>query len=106
VGTPAYMAPEQAAGGPVDERGDLFSLGCVLYEMLTGSAPFAGRDVLSVLHKLANYQPPSPLQVVPALPAALSDLVMRLLARDPAARPPSARAAAAALWAIDQPLPA
>src|SRR5262249_43848467 len=60
VGTPTYMAPEQARTAQGDARSDLFSLGCVLYRMATGQAPFAGKDALAVLFALANVDPPPP----------------------------------------------
>jgi len=100
IGTPAYMAPEQARGLPVDGRADLFSLGCVLYRMCTGKAPFAGQDVLVVLLAIAGDEPPPVATVNPAVPAALSELIRRLLAKDPAQRPASAREVAQRLEAL------
>jgi formylglycine-generating enzyme required for sulfatase activity/tRNA A-37 threonylcarbamoyl transferase component Bud32 len=97
VGTPAFMAPEQAMGKPVDGRCDLFSLGAVLYRMLAGRLPFQGSDTMSILMALAN-DTPKPLQELNAdVPAPLADLVMQLLAKDPAQRPASAAAVAEAL---------
>jgi WD40 repeat protein len=92
VGTPAYMAPEQAAGGKVDGRADLFSLGCVLYRASTGHAPFKGSDTISTLLALATEQPTPPHEVNPEVPLALSDLVMRLIAKEPGGRPAYAAA--------------
>ena len=60
LGTPAYMAPEQARGEVVDARADLFSLGCVLYRMLTGQSAFGGKDVMATLMALATHEPPAP----------------------------------------------
>jgi serine/threonine protein kinase len=105
VGTPAYMAPEQAAGQSVDARSDLFSLGCVLYQLLTRRSPFAAPDKIAVLRKLALHDPPPPHQLNAAVPRALSDLVRRLLAKDPADRPATARDVAAALGGIERALP-
>jgi len=102
LGTPAYMAPEQARGEKVDSRADLFSLGCVLHEMATGMRPFGGHDVFSMLTALATETPASPASVNPALPPALSDLIVRLLSKDPAARPPSAKDVAAELGRINR----
>jgi WD40 repeat protein len=102
VGTPAYMAPEQARGEPVDARADLFSLGCVLYRASTGQVPFQGAEALSVLWALANQRPPAPRVVNREIPTTLSDLIERLLAKDPAARPASARAVADTLAAIEK----
>ena len=90
LGTPAYMAPEQAAGQSVDHCADLFSLGCVLYQMLVGTRPFSGADVLAVLSALATHHPPAPHLVNPTVPLALSALVGQLLSKLPGARPASA----------------
>jgi WD40 repeat protein len=109
VGTPAYMAPEQAAGKVVDARCDLFSLGCVLYRMATGEAAFKGNDTVSMLLSVATEKPRPPRLVNPAVPAELSDFILRLLAKRPEERPPSAGAVAEALVTIErgltQPLP-
>jgi serine/threonine protein kinase len=105
VGTPAYMAPEQARGEPVDARCDLFSLGCVLYQMATGELPFRGRNATALLHALAVDRPRPPRQLNPDVPQALSDLVLRLLVKDPAGRPASAQEVSAALAAIAAPAP-
>ena len=82
LGTPAYMAPEQARGEVVDPRADLFSLGAVLYQMATGQRPFQGTNTLAVLNSLANDRPAAPITLVPDLPPALSKLIMRLLVKD------------------------
>ncbi|MGE3806599.1 MAG: bifunctional serine/threonine-protein kinase/formylglycine-generating enzyme family protein [Gemmataceae bacterium] len=97
MGTPAYMAPEQAANQPLDHRCDLFSLGVVLYLMLTGERPFAGTDTMSQLLALAK-DPPRPIQPLNAdVSPALDALTMQLLAKEAARRPGSARAVSAAL---------
>ncbi len=101
VGTPDYLAPEQAAGGPVDGRADLFGLGCVLYRLCTGRRPFEGGGVIEVLHAVANRTPPPPHRLRPDVPRPLSDLIMRLIARDPARRPASAREVARALEGLE-----
>ena len=90
VGTPAYMAPEQASGEKVDGRCDLFSLGCVLYQLCTGATPFAADDAMAMLMALATETPKPVREVNPDVPAELSDLVMRLLAKNPAERPQTA----------------
>jgi hypothetical protein len=100
VGTPAYMAPEQAAGKPVDGRCDLFSLGCVLYRCSTGELPFRGPDTISTLMAVAMEQPRPPRAANADVPPALSDLIMRLLAKNPAGRPASARDVQLALEVI------
>ncbi len=102
IGTPAYMAPEQASGEAVDARCDLFSLGAVLYKAATGESPFGGRDTLSVLHALATRTPTPPHRIVPSLPRMFSGLVMRLLAKDPADRPQSAREVVEAIEALER----
>jgi serine/threonine protein kinase/WD40 repeat protein len=102
VGTPAYMAPEQAQGKRTDGRGDLFSLGCVLYRMATGTPPFSGTDMISTLMAVATEEPRPLEQLAPGLPPALSALILRLLAKDPAGRPPSAQAVADELERIAQ----
>ena len=102
LGTPAYMAPEQAEGGTVDARSDLFSLGCVLYELATGQVPFSGVNTMAVLMAVAMKDPKPPLALNADLPPALSDLIVRLLAKNPKERPATARDVAAALEEIAQ----
>jgi WD40 repeat protein len=105
MGTPSYMAPEQGRGEAIDQRADLFSLGCVLYQMCTGELPFRGTDAVSTLLAVAKDSPAAPRELNPALPQALSDLVMQLLAKDPAERIPSAATVVQALRAIERGLP-
>jgi eukaryotic-like serine/threonine-protein kinase len=100
IGTPAYMAPEQAEGGAVDARSDLFSLGCVLYELATGARPFGGASTMAILMAVALKPPLPPLELNPALPPALSDLLLQLLAKKPADRPASAQMVANTLDTI------
>jgi eukaryotic-like serine/threonine-protein kinase len=97
VGTPAYMAPEQIAGEAVDPRADVYSAGCVLYELLSGRPPFTGATTAEVLRRSLT-EAPRPIEQLRAdVPAALADLVSRALARDPRQRPADGRALAAAL---------
>jgi serine/threonine protein kinase len=97
IGTPAYMAPEQTQGLEVDFRCDLFSLGCVLYQAATGQRPFDRNDIVSTLLAVAKDTPLAPHELNAQLPVPFSDLVMRLLAKDPAQRVASASALARAL---------
>src|SRR4051812_3279969 len=90
IGTFHVMSPEQARGGEVDARSDLFSLGVLLYELLTGRSPFRGRDSLDTLQRLALHQPPPVREVRPEVSRPLSDLVSRLLAKLPEERPSTA----------------
>jgi hypothetical protein len=99
LGTPAYMSPEQADGQPLDGRSDLFSLGCVLYHIATGKPPFQGKTLTAMLRAVAERHPPPPRDVRPELSAALSDLIERLLEKDPNRRPASAREVADTLAA-------
>jgi WD40 repeat protein/serine/threonine protein kinase len=102
MGTPAYMSPEQARGQAVDGRSDLFSLGCVLYRACTGVVPFKGPDVVSTLTALALTSPVSPRKICPDLPQPLSDLIERLLSKNPEQRPASARDVADAIAGIER----
>jgi serine/threonine protein kinase len=104
VGTPAFMAPEQARGEVVDYRADLFSLGCVLYWLCTGQLPFKGTDVLSTLTALATEQPEPPQAIAADVTPVLSDLVMELLHKDPDYRPASGQTAVNVLAAIEDSL--
>jgi serine/threonine protein kinase len=102
AGTPAFMSPEQALGGLGDHRSDLFGLGCVLYRTVTGALPFEGPDVVATLMAVAVKDVTPPRRVNGRIAPALSDLIVRLLEKDPAARPPSARAVAEALRRIER----
>lgn len=92
IGTPLYMSPEQIRGIEVDGRSDVYSLGCVLYELATGYAPFHGLDQTALLYKQVNEMPPPPESKNPSFPPALAEAIMQALAKDPADRPPSAAA--------------
>ena len=90
LGTPAYMAPEQAAGTDATSRSDLFSLGAVMYRMTTGEQPFAGPNMMATLNNLANKHPEAPRTKRPEIPEELSVLIQRLIAKDPEQRLESA----------------
>ncbi|MER6534075.1 protein kinase [Streptomyces sp900105755] len=91
IGSPAYMAPEQAMGGAVGPYTDLYALGVLLHELLSGEVPFAGSTALGVLHRHL-YEPPVPVRRTrPEVPEPLEGLVLRLLAKDPQHRPASAQ---------------
>lgn len=100
VGTCRAMSPEQARGAGVDERSDLFSLGILLYEMLTGISPFQGSNPLATLTKVITEPPPCVDTLRPGLPPRLVALLYRLLDKDPAARPQSAAEVVRELHAI------
>jgi serine/threonine-protein kinase len=85
-GTPAYMSPEQARGDPVDPRTDLFSLGCVLHQLLTGKKPFDGPTLPAIFMKVMQETPAPPSRTQPGLPPSLDDVVARALAKDRDAR--------------------
>jgi hypothetical protein len=101
VGTPAYMAPEQARGQrEVDGRADLFSLGCVLFKCLAGHAPFEGTSIMAVLTKVLLEEPPRLRTLRPEVPATLEALCAAMLQKDPERRPASAAAVEEALAAV------
>ena len=97
MGTAAYMSPEQARGDAVDGRSDLFSFAAVLYEMVTGRPAFSGDTASAVLGTILNDTPPRPSTINPRVPAALDNVVMRLLAKDRGARHQQASDVRAAL---------
>jgi beta-lactam-binding protein with PASTA domain/serine/threonine protein kinase len=90
MGTATYFSPEQARGAPVDPRSDLYSLGCVLYEMTTGQAPFAGESAVAIAYKHVQENPVPPRQIDPALPETLEAITLKCLAKNPANRYPTA----------------
>lgn len=92
IGTPYYMSPEQAQGQLSDERSDIYSLGATLYHMLVGRPPFAGDNFLEVINRHVHESPVPPIQANPRVAEPLSDLVLRMLAKDPDERHPSADA--------------
>ncbi len=83
VGTPGYMSPEQVTGKSIDSRNDLFGLGCVMYAMVTGSSPFCGRHPMEIAHRIVEFKPTPLHKKVPSVPKSFSDVVNRLLEKDP-----------------------
>lgn len=99
LGSPRYMSPEQAMGREVDGRSDIFSLGAVMYEMLTGHYAFDGDNLPAIVYRVVNETPFSAAVLRPQIPAALNDLLMRMLSKKPEARP-DARALVDTLHAL------
>src|SRR5207244_3276972 len=99
-GSPPYMAPEQATGGKVDARADLYSLGCVLFQMLVGRRPFSGDDAVSLVYQHVHSTPPRVDSLVPTVPVELGALVAGLMAKDPGDRPASAEEVQRALGSV------
>ncbi len=91
VGTPSYMSPEQIKGKVVDGRSDIFSLGVVLYEMVTGEKPFPGQNITTVIYKIVNEEPTSPRDIDSSIHPGLNAIIMKSLAKEPAARYQSCR---------------
>src|SRR5579859_161184 len=99
MGTPAYMSPEQCQGLALDGRSDIYALGVVLYELATGYLPFAVKTMSEAVYKHVNTPPAPPRQLRPDLPVPLEDIILRCLAKQPAARFASAADLAQALAA-------
>ncbi|GGW67640.1 hypothetical protein GCM10010381_60760 [Streptomyces xantholiticus] len=101
VGTPPYMAPEQARGFP-EPRSDLYALGCLLFELITGRLPFQAPDTVGYLSAHLTQDPPTPSSVSTGIPAAWDDLVLTLLHKDPGKRYPNAAGLSQALRQLDR----
>jgi hypothetical protein len=100
LGTAAYLSPEQSAGYPAGPQSDLYSLGCVLFEMLTGSPPFTAESPVGIAYRQVHDDPGPPSARRPGLPPGLDAVTARLLAKNPADRPASAAEARAGLLAV------
>ena len=83
LGTPAYMSPEQIVGKRLDQRSDIFSLGIVMYQMVTGQKPFEEDDQRSTMEKIRSYHPPAPRTISPSLPGELEEIILRCMEKDP-----------------------
>jgi serine/threonine-protein kinase len=105
MGTATYLAPEQAQGGPLDARTDIYALGCVTYEMLTGKPPFEGESAMNIAYKQVNEQPVAPRRRNPQVPEALDAIVMTCLAKQPGRRYTDAEAMRADLVRFRKNLP-
>ncbi len=90
IGTPQYMSPEQCQGKPLDPRSDIYSIGILLYEMLTGEVPFDGESTLQVVYNQLHAQPRPLVELSPHVPAQLAKVIMRALEKEPDHRPSSA----------------
>jgi len=102
VGTPSYMSPEQVMGKKVDKRSDIFSLGCILYEFLTGRRPFEAESITTVIYKIINEEPPSLSEVKKGLPAGFEKIIGKALAKDPIQRYQDCNQLAADLRNLDR----
>jgi len=91
MGTPSYMSPEQVKGRAVDGRSDIFSLGVMLYEMVTGEKPFPGQNITTVIYKIVNEEPVPPRQIDPSIHPGISAVVMKALVKEPDQRYQSCR---------------
>ena len=100
VGTPHYMAPEYISGQPISTASDIFSMGVVLYEVLTGQRPFDGDNTQALLFAVIQHEPPPPSQLVPGLSPALDAIVQRAMAKAPGGRYASAQEMATALMQV------
>jgi eukaryotic-like serine/threonine-protein kinase len=102
IGSPAYMSPEQVRGDRLDGRSDLFSLGVVLYELLTTQRPFPGESITTLVYQILHTEPRDPLELKSDLPVATREVMARLLAKQPEKRPQTAREFAQELRRIEK----
>ncbi|OGD27003.1 MAG: hypothetical protein A2V57_05305 [Candidatus Aminicenantes bacterium RBG_19FT_COMBO_65_30] len=106
IGTPEYMSPEQVEGKPADARADIYALGIILFEMVTGQVPFGGETPFAIAVKHKSEPPPVPKKLVPQLPEGLNKLILRCLEKDKAKRYQTAEELIVELEAVGQALPA
>src|SRR5918996_4400979 len=106
LGTAGYVSPEQARGEPVDHRSDIYSLGCVLYEMLTGRRPFDADNPVAVAYRHVHEAPAPPTSLDPSIPPALEGVTLRAMEKDPSARYPTVEDMTEALNDATEPVPA
>ncbi|MEO8133183.1 MAG: protein kinase [Betaproteobacteria bacterium] len=105
LGSPKYMAPEQIIGQPTDARTDIFALGAILYEMLTGRAPFSGENLNAIMYSILHEDPPPPSEVTARVPAEFDRIVAKALAKRPEDRYQTAREFASDLHACERSAP-
>jgi len=103
IGSHSYISPEQARSLPIDPRSDVYSLGVVLFEAMTGSLPFAGKNAYQVVDRHVRMPPPSPRGIEPSIPLAVEAVILRALAKDPIARFPDMDVFAEAIERISDP---
>src|SRR4029077_9027601 len=100
LGTPSYMSPEQARGNPLDGRSDLFSVGCVLYEMLAGQKAFRGESITALIFKIITEEPPPIHALDPSIPEGMIRILSKALSKAPETRYQSGQEMAADLLAF------
>ena len=105
IGTPEYMSPEQVEGKPADGRADIYALGIILFEMVTGRVPFEGETAFSIANKQKSELPPIPKKLMPQIPEGLSRLILRCLEKDKAKRYQTADELIADIAAVEDALP-
>lgn len=105
LGTPSYMSPEQAQGARVDRRSDIFSLGAIFYELLTGEKAFPGNTPTAIIHKIVHEEPIPPRVLEPGIDPALEDIIRRALAKDPLQRYQTCKELLQDLKVIGKPAP-
>jgi len=105
MGTPDYMAPEQARGDKVDARADIYAAGAILYRAVTGKKPFEGRDPMATLTAVLTEEPPRPSELNPAVPLSLELVIQKAMAKNPAERFQTMAELDAALAPFDEQAP-